>query len=125
MAENINKMIRVTAPLMRKITIKLSSELKASLPSRILKDGYNMRQKSKWIVEAIESLLKNEGWEGALLSELMITPDTQDAFSIPSDLVFRINQEIHRIGLSNPSLNANQSTIVRAAINRRLLGFYN
>ncbi len=113
-----------TSPLIRKVTVKLPSALKTSLPSRILADGYNMRQKSKWVVEAINSLMINNGWEGALISELVIKPDTQDVFSIPNDLVLKINHEAHRISLKNPSLNANQSTIIRAAINRRMLGFF-
>ncbi len=113
-----------TSPLIRKVTVKLPSALKTSLPSRILADGYNMRQQSKWVVEAINSLMINNGWEGALISELVIKPDTQDVFSIPNDLVLKINHEAHRISLKNPSLNANQSTIIRAAINRRMLGFF-
>jgi len=106
----------------RKITVKLPSLLKSSLPVRILNDGYNMRQKSKWVVEAINALLSRNGWEGALLSELMVTPNTQDVFSVPEIVVIKINQEVHRVALLNPSLNANQSSIIRAAINRRMLG---
>lgn len=123
MAENRPQALS-TSPMIRKVTVKLPSVLKSSLPSRILADGYNMRQKSKWIVEAINSLLAKEGWEGALLSELVVKPDTQDVFSVPNELVLKINHEAHRVALSNPSLNANQSTIIRAAINRRLLGFF-
>ncbi|MBS3952558.1 hypothetical protein GO003_023490 [Methylicorpusculum oleiharenae] len=106
----------------RKITVKLPSSLKSSLPVRILNDGYNMRQKSKWVVEAINELLSREGWEGALLSELMIKPNAQDVFSVPESVVNKINQEAHRVALLNPSLNATQSSIIRAAINRRMLG---
>jgi hypothetical protein len=106
----------------RKITVKLPSSLKSTLPVHILNDGYNMRQKSKWVVEAINSLLSKDGWEGALLSELMVTPNTQDVFSVPEFVVIKINQEVHRVALLNPSLNASQSSIIRAAINRRMLG---
>ena len=123
MAENRLKILKPKSGV-RKVTVKLPSSLKSCLPSRILSDGYNMRQKSKWIVEAICSLLANENWEGALVSELVVKPDSQDVFSIPSGVVEKINHEVHRIGTINPSLNANQSTIIRAAINRRLLGFY-
>ncbi|ANE58036.1 MULTISPECIES: hypothetical protein [Methylomonas] len=108
----------------RKVTVKLPATLKLSLPAKILADGYNMRQKSKWVVEAIQSLLAKNGWEGALLSELVVKPNTQDVFSIPDELVAKINMEAHRVALQNPSLNANQSTIIRAAINRRLIGFF-
>ena len=108
----------------KKVTVKLPQELKDSLPVKILNDGYNMRQKSKWVVEAVRSLLSNKEWEGALLSETIVRADAQDVFSIPSGVVTLMNREAHRVAMENPSLNANQSTIIRAAINRRLLGFF-
>ena len=121
MGDRLAQCILESSPV-RKITVKLPSLLKSSLPVRILNDGYNMRQKSKWVVEAINALLSRNGWEGALLSELMVTPNTQDVFSVPEIVVIKINQEVHRVALLNPSLNANQSSIIRAAINRRMLG---
>ena len=109
----------------KKVTVKLPQDLKDSLPVKILNDGYNMRQKSKWVVEAVRSLLlSNKEWEGALLSETIVRADAQDVFSIPSGVVTLMNREAHRVAMENPSLNANQSTIIRAAINRRLLGFF-
>lgn len=113
-----------TIPTIKKVTVKMPSETKQWLPSQILSDGYNMRQKSKWVVEAIQSLIAKEGWEGALLSEVVVKPDAQDVFSVPSELVAEMTREAGRITMQNPSLNANQSTIVRAAINRRRLGFF-
>jgi hypothetical protein len=111
-------------PKVRKVTVKLPKSLKVALPTQVLADGYNMRQKSKWVVEAVQSLLSRAGWEGALVAEMVVKPDAQDVFSVPSDVVAKINREAHRVALANPSLNANQSTIIRAAINRRLLGFF-
>ena len=112
------------APTIRKVTVKMPKALKGELPTRILADGYNMRQKSKWVVESVQSLLAKRGWEGALLAETVVRPDVQDVFSVPSEVAALINREARRVGMENPSLNANQSTIIRAAINRRLLGFY-
>jgi hypothetical protein len=124
MANRIPKQVIESSPI-HKVTVALPSSLKLSLPSQILKDGYNMRQKSKWVVEAIISLVSKQGWENALLSELMVSPDAQDVYSIPEDVVSTISKEVHRVALINPSLNANRSSIIRAAINRRRLGFYN
>jgi predicted transcriptional regulator len=123
MAE-IKPMPLKAAKKFRKITVKLDGEVKKNLPSHILADGYNMRQKSKWVAEAVASLLASTDWEGALLSEIVVSPDAQDVFTIPGDLVSKMNKEARRVALNNPSLNANQSTIIRAAINRRLLGFF-
>lgn len=112
------------APKVRKVTVKMPRHLKSRLPAQILADGYNMRQKSLWIVEAVRALLGKPNWEGALVSEMVVKPDAQDVLSFPTDVVAQINREARRVALANPSLNANQSTIIRAAINRRLLGFY-
>ena len=123
MVDNAPRPIRET-PKIKKVTVKMPSYLKQELPTRIIQDGYNMREKSKWVVEAVRSLLANKEWEGALLSEIMNKPDTHDVFSLPSDLVNEMSREAGRISMEKPSLNANQSTIIRAAINRRLLGFF-
>ena len=111
-------------PKIKKVTVKMPSYLKQELPARIIQDGYYMREKSKWVVEAIRSLMANSDWEGALLSEIINKPDTHDVFSIPSDLVNEMGREARRIAMEKPSLNANQSTIIRAAMNRRMLGFF-
>jgi len=112
-------------PKSKQVTVKMTNALKTNLPRSILNDGYNMRQKSKWVVEAIISLLANSDWEGALLSEVSIKPETKDVFRIPSDVLATINKEAARIEMNHPSLRANQSSIIRAAINRRLMGIYN
>ncbi len=123
MADMIPKPLK-SPPRVKKVTVKMSSELKRNLPVRILEEGYNMREKSKWVVEAVQSLLANKDWEGALLAEIISTTDAQDVFSIPSDIATEMNREARRVALDKPSLNANQSTIIRAAINRRLLGIF-
>ena len=113
-----------TAPKSKQVTVKMTSDLKDALPMSILNDGYNMREKSKWVVEAIKSLLSNDTWEGALLSEVSTKPDSKDVFRIPSDVLTIINKEAARVSMDDPSLKANQSSIIRAAINRRLMGFF-
>jgi len=109
----------------KKITVKLFKEVKKALPLHILNDGYNMREKSQWVADAIGSLISNLDWESVLLSEIDVKPDAQDAFSLPNELMLRVGIEIRRINQEHPSLDATQSSIIRAAINRRLLGFYN
>ncbi len=123
MAEQKPKPLKVAAKV-KKVTVKMPADLKKALPAKILNDGYNMREKSKWVVEAIKSLLSRKDWEGALLSETLVKTDVQDVFSIPSEVVVLMNHEARRVAMKSPSLNANKSTIIRAAINRRLLGFF-
>lgn len=111
-----------TAAKVKKITVKLTKEDKKKLPMQILEDGYNMREKSKWVVEAVVALLKIKDWEGALMSQISTKPDDQDVFTFPSDVVEHLTHEAHRVSMERPSLKANQSTIIRAAINRRMMG---
>jgi hypothetical protein len=123
MSEKKTKPLKLASNI-KKVTVKMPGELKKILPQKILGDGYNMRQKSKWVVEAVESLICKKDWEGALLSETITKPDSQDVFSVPVELVNQINMEAARITMNQPHLKANQSSIIRAAINRRLLGFF-
>ncbi len=108
----------------RKVTVRIFKEVKSALPIAIVKDGYNMRGKSLWISDAVRSMLNSAGWESVLVSELEAKPDGQDVFTIPRTLMTQIANEIRRINIEHPSLNPTQSAIIRAAINRRLLGFY-
>lgn len=105
----------------RRVSVRLFTGLKRSVSKQMIQDGYNLRQKSEWVAEAISALLSSSGWEGALLAETIAVTDDQDVYSMPSDIVDLINREIHRIALDNPSLNPSQASIVRAAIKRRLL----
>ena len=108
----------------RRISVRLSQRLKDRLPTCVTRDGYGMRGKSQWVAEAVVSLLRREGWEGALLAERVAPTDSQETFQLPADLVQRIQEEVRRVDQAHPSLHASQSTIVRAAINRRMLGIY-
>jgi hypothetical protein len=54
----------------------------------------------------------------------VVKTDAVDVFSIPAELMAKVNREARRVNAENPSLNANQSTIIRAAIARRMLGFF-
>lgn len=108
----------------KKVTVKMPSTMKSSLPGMVIGDKYNMRQKSQWVAEAVKSLISGKDWEGVLVSEMVSKVDAQDVFSLPGDLITLLTAEIRRVTELNPSLNANQSTIIRAAINRRALGFF-
>ena len=111
-------------PPIKKVTVRLPAELKQQLPLKILSDRYNMREKSKWVVEAVRSLMRLPDWEGALLSEALTKTDAQDVFTMPTELVEEMNREVARLAMEKPSLNASQSAIIRAAINRRVLGIF-
>lgn len=108
----------------RRVSIRLSQRLKNRLPTCVTEDGYGLRGKSQWVAEAVTSLLLREGWEGALLAERVAPTDSQETFQFPADLVQRIQEEVRRVDRLYPGLYASQSTIVRAAINRRMLGIY-
>ena len=108
----------------KKVTVKIFKDVKSALPKAIIMDGYNMRGKSRGIADAVRSMLNSKGWESVLVSELELKPDGQDVFTMPKTLMTQITSEICRINIEHPSLNPTQSAIIRAAINRRLIGFY-
>ena len=102
-------------PKIRKVTVKMPTQHRTDCPPQILADGYNMRQKSKWVSEAVESLLPTalgrrpgirEGGQAGRRRCLLDSgraDDESESGGAP-------------INAAHPSLNANQSTIIRAAI---------
>lgn len=106
----------------KKVTVRMPGVLKNELPKQVLESGYNMREKSKWVAEAVVRLIERNDWEGALLSEVITKTDSQDVFSIPASVIIALDNEVRRLA-PNLSIQANRSSIIRAAINRRLLGF--
>jgi len=108
----------------KKITVKMTKKTKAEIPKAVIDDGYNLREKSKWVVAAVEDFVKKpvKDIEGALVSELLTnTLDTHDVFSLPTDLVTEINQVSAKVVLEHPGVKPSQSSIIRAAISRKLL----
>lgn len=105
-----------------KVSIRMPGTLKKKIPLAVIKDGYNFRQKSKWLEGVLAKFLARKEWQGALLSELVVKCDDHDVFSLSIGPLEELDAEIEEVVRTNKSLAASRSTVIRAAINRHLLG---
>lgn len=105
-----------------KVTFVVPQAFQQDLREQVIKDGYGMRGKSKWISEAIESLLEIPNY-----IELVHYNDEMKGFAkmetivVAKELKNLLDQAIIAVRKQYPTIEGVQSHIVRTAILQRLL----
>jgi hypothetical protein len=103
-------------------SIKLQKLLHFKMQQRVISDGYGMRGKSKWIVEAIESFLQ--------LSDFPTLTDIADdmdhlseviSIRLTDDLMCKLDQAIIEVRRHYPAMEGVKSNLIRASIMQRLI----
>ena len=103
-------------------SIKLQKLLHFKMQQRVISDGYGMRGKSKWIVEAIESFLQ--------LSDFPTLTDIADGMDhlsevisirLTDDLMVKLDQAIVKVRRHYPAMEGVKSNLIRASIIQRLI----
>lgn len=90
--------------------------------ARMLKDGYTLREKSKWLSEAIEDFLTlNEYHSFVEMAELVDDLAKTDTFYIEPELEDKLENALVEVRKKYPALEGVKSLIVRASIIRRLV----
>jgi metal-responsive CopG/Arc/MetJ family transcriptional regulator len=110
--------------MQKKLTtsIKLQKTLHHRLQQRIIEDGYGMRGKSKWIIEAIESFLHLADYPTLVeIAEDMDHLNEMVSIRLTEDLMKKMDQAILRIRQQFPTLEGVRSNLIRASIMQRLL----
>lgn len=105
-----------------KITFVVPEILQNELRERVTHDGYGLRGKSKWVSEAIESLLALNNF--AMLvqySEEMNGFEKVETIVITTQLKQQLDNAIIEARRQYPTLEGVQSSIVRTAIMQRFL----
>lgn len=103
-------------------SIKLQKLLHHKMQQRIISDGYGMRGKSKWIIEAIEMFLNLPDYPALVdiagdmdqLSEIV-------SIRLTEELMAKIDQAIIKVRRHYPVMEGVKSNVVRASIMQRLL----
>ena len=103
-------------------SIKLQNKLHLQLQQRIIADGYGLRGKSKWIIEAVESLLHLEDYP-TLVDIADDMDDLSDMVSIrlPEETMLRIEKAVVHVRRRYPTIEGVKSNLIRASIVQRLL----
>lgn len=103
-------------------SIKLQKKLHHKMQQQIISDGYGMRGKSRWIIEAIDMFLQIPDYP--LLVDIADDMDhLSDVISIrlTEDLISKIEHAIIQVRLKFPTMEGVKSNVVRASIMQRLL----
>ncbi|MCD6039728.1 MAG: hypothetical protein K0S27_1128 [Gammaproteobacteria bacterium] len=103
-------------------SIKLQKSLHYKMQQRIISDGYGMRGKSRWIVEAITSFLELPDFP-ALVDIAGDMNQLNEIISIrlPESLMAKIDQAIIDIRRHYPAMEGVKSNLIRASIMQRLI----
>lgn len=105
-----------------KITFVVPDCLQQELRQRVTLDGYGLRGKSKWVSEAVESLLKLDNFVTLVqYSEELQGFNKVETVVIPMDLKHQLDKAIIETRREHPTLEGVQSCILRTAIMQRFL----
>ena len=105
-----------------KITFVMPEALHKEFREQIIKDGYDMRGKSRWIQESILFLLELRNFpELVNLSYEMKDYEKVEYLVIPKAFKKNLDQAGIAVRQSYPTIEGVQSGIVRTAILQRLL----
>ncbi len=103
-------------------SIKLQKLLHHKMQQQIIGDGYGMRGKSKWIIEAIEQFLQLPDYPSLVdiagemeqLSEIV-------SIRLSEDLMAKLDQAIIKVRRQYPAMEGVKSNLIRASIMQRLI----
>lgn len=111
----------------KKITVRLPADLDFELANRVVAQGYGMRGKSKWVMEAVNNFLDLQDYielvaYGEDLEEANF--NKPQAFYIDGDVVKKIQDALLAIRKVNPTLEGIKSLIIRSSIIQRIFRDY-
>ena len=103
-------------------SVKISSNLNQQMSIQVIKDGFGMRGKNKWVVEAIENFLKLDDY----VDLVELASDVEDLSStislrLPLVLVEKIDKAILQIRKKYPLIEGVQSHIIRASMLQKII----
>lgn len=100
----------------------MSSNAVKEIHTKMLDEGYSLREKSKWISEAIEDFLTLKEYQSLVeMAELVNDLAKNETIYITPDIEDKLDEAIIKVRTQYPSLEGVKSLIVRASIIRRLV----
>ena len=106
----------------KRISVILPKKACAEVRESMLKEGYSLREKSKWCSEAIESFLKSPNFHDYVEMASLVEKSSQsETIYVLDELEEQLEQAIIPVRTKYPALEGVKSLIVRASIVRRLL----
>ena len=88
----------------------------------MIREGYDLKGKSRWVAEAVEALLKMKSFpELVKLNDEMSGFGKMESVLVPRDLKIRLDQAIRTVRETYLMLEGVQSRLMRTAIMQRLI----
>jgi len=105
-----------------KVTCVVPEKLQQDMRKQIITDGYSMREKSRWVTEAITQLLAMENFKDLVqYGDEMHHFQKMETFVIPSELKGQLDKAAIDIRRHYPLLEGVQSRVIRTSILQRLI----
>ncbi|HZW61133.1 MAG TPA: hypothetical protein VFF04_02820 [Candidatus Babeliales bacterium] len=106
----------------KRLSVILPENAVKEIHVRMLEEGYSLREKSKWISEAIEDFLQLKEYQTLVeMAELVDDLVKQEIIYITSEIEEKMEEAIIKVRKEYPTLEGVKSLIVRASIVRRLV----
>ncbi|MEO8400910.1 MAG: hypothetical protein ABI597_03800 [Gammaproteobacteria bacterium] len=103
-------------------SIKLQKLLHFKMQQRIIGDGYGMRGKSKWIIEAIESFLQLADYPSLVdIADEMEQLTEIVSIRLSDELMSQLDHAIIKVRRQFPAMEGVKSNLIRASIMQRLI----
>lgn len=112
----------------KKITVRFSYKLKSEMQQDIIKLGYGLHGKSRWICEAMQEFLSRADYLTIVDNGMGINQgelNSVEAFYVDADTIVLLRKAIMEIRQQYPLFEGVQSAIIRACAVSRLLGLKN
>jgi hypothetical protein len=107
-----------------KIMFALPMALQKDLKEHVVKDNYGLRGKSRWVSEAIVTLLGVKSLpELVKLNDAMQGFEKLESIVVARNIKKQLDEAVIDIRKHYPAIEGVQSRIVRTAIVQRLLGY--
>lgn len=103
-------------------SIKLQKKLHHKLLHHVIQDGYGMRGKSRWIIEAIDSFLSLPDYPTLVdIADNMEQLSDIVSVRMPETIMQKIDQAIIHVRRHFPVMEGVKSNLIRASIIQRLI----
>lgn len=105
-----------------RITFTLPKKACMEVRERMLKEGYSLREKSKWYSEAMRTFLKKPNFhEYVEMASLVDDLSQVETISIPEELEEQLEKALIKVRKKFPTIEGVKSLIVRASVVQGLL----
>ena len=103
----------------KKITVRFPKRLKAEMQAALIKSGYGLHGKSRWLKEAINAFLLQPSFVDYVEHGIDINQaelSEVEAFYLDSDTIQMMKNAFMKVRVKYPLFEGVQSAIIRAAV---------